>query len=113
MFAVIYQFKFPGVSEAKVAAGFCSESLGGKIAEYDFLGLNILISKDGDLNIHVKFEDAKALKKFEDDSEKLLGDLRNSFVFKENKYAGIYVYNYEKEATINEIKLSGPAKIAS
>ena len=62
MFAVIYQFKFPGVSEAKVAAGFCSESLGGKIAEYDFLGLNILISKDGDLNIHVKFEDAKALK---------------------------------------------------
>ena len=44
MFAVIYQFKFPGVSEAKVAAGFCSESLGGKIAEYDFLGLNILIS---------------------------------------------------------------------
>ena len=72
MFAVIYQFKFPGVSEAKVAAGFCSESLGGKIAEYDFLGLNILISKDGDLNIHVKFEDAKALKKFEDDSEKLL-----------------------------------------
>ena len=53
MFAVIYQFKFPGVSEAKVAAGFCSESLGGKIAEYDFLGLNILISKDGDLNIHV------------------------------------------------------------
>ena len=85
MFAVIYQFKFPGVSEAKVAAGFCSESLGGKIAEYDFLGLNILISKDGDLNIHVKFEDAKSLKKFEDDSEKLLGDLRNSFVFKENK----------------------------
>ena len=78
MFAVIYQFKFPGVSEAKVAAGFCSESLGGKIAEYDFLGLNILISKDGDLNIHVKFEDAKALKKFEEDSEKLLGDLRNS-----------------------------------
>ena len=42
MFAVIYQFKFPGVSEAKVPAGFCSESLGGKIAEYDFLGLNIL-----------------------------------------------------------------------
>ena len=45
MFAVIYQFKFPGVSEAKVAAGFCSESLGGKIAEYDFLGLNILPNK--------------------------------------------------------------------
>ena len=42
MFAIVYQFKFPGVSEAKVAAGFCSESLGGKISEYDFFGLNIL-----------------------------------------------------------------------
>ena len=103
MFAVIYQFKFPGVSEAKVAAGFCSESLGGKIAEYDFLGLNILISKDGDLNIHVKFEDAKALKKFEDDSEKLLGDLRNSFVFKENKVSGVFAFTYEKEAVATAV----------
>ena len=33
-------------------------------------------------------------------------DDQNSFVFKENKYAGINVYHYEKEATINEIKLS-------
>ena len=65
MYAVVYQFKFPSISEAKVAAGFCSESLGGKISEYDFLGLNILISKNGDLNINVKFEDTNSLKKFE------------------------------------------------
>ena len=31
MYAVVYQFKFPSISEAKVAAGFCSESLGGKM----------------------------------------------------------------------------------
>ena len=111
MFAVIYQFKFPGVSEAKVASGFCSESLGGKIAEYDFLGLNILISKDGDLNIHVKFEDAKALKKFEDDSEKLLGDLRNSFVFKENKVSGVFAFTYEKEAVATDIKIEGASVV--
>ncbi|MFL2800637.1 MAG: hypothetical protein ACJZ8K_04245 [Paracoccaceae bacterium] len=111
MFAVIYQFKFPGVSEAKVAAGFCSESLGGKIAEYDFLGLNILISKDGDLNIHVKFEDAKALKKFEEDSEKLLGDLRNSFVFKENKVSGVFAFTYEKEAVATDIKIEGASVV--
>ncbi len=98
MFAVIYQFKFPGVSEAKVAAGFCSESLGGKIAEYDFLGLNILISKDGDLNIHVKFEDAKALKKFEDDSEKL-------------KVSGVFAFTYEKEAVATDIKIEGASVV--
>ena len=82
MFAIVYQFKFPGISEAKVAAGFCSESLGGKISEYDFFGLNILISQNGDLNIHLKFDDIASLKKFEQDSDKLLDDLRKSFVFK-------------------------------
>ena len=108
MFAVIYQFKFPGVSEAKVAAGFCSESLGGKIAEYDFLGLNILISKDGDLNIHVKFEDAKALKKFEDDSEKLLSDLRNSFVFKEIRFLAFLPLPTKKKQLQQILKLKAP-----
>ena len=83
MFAIVYQFKFPGISEAKVAAGFCSESLGGKISEYDFFGLNILISQNGDLNIHLKFDDIASLKKFEQDSDKLLDDLRKSFVFKD------------------------------
>ena len=31
MFAKVYNFKFPGLSEAKVAATFCSEKLGKKI----------------------------------------------------------------------------------
>ena len=58
--------------------------MGGKISEYDFFGLNILISQSGDLNIHLKFDDVASLKKFEQDSDKLLSDLRKSFVFKEN-----------------------------
>ena len=111
MYAVVYQFKFPSISEAKVAAGFCSESLGGKISEYDFLGLNILISKNGDLNINVKFEDTNSLKKFENDTNKLFNDLRNSFVFKETKFAGVYAYSFEKEAVATEIQLTGPACI--
>ena len=111
MYAVVYQFKFPSISEAKVAAGFCSESLGGKISEYDFLGLNILISKNGDLNINVKFEDTNSLKKCENDKNKLFNDLRNSFVFKETKFAGVYAYSLEKEAVSTEIELTGPAYI--
>ena len=53
------------------------------------------------------------LKSFDRVADQFIEDLKKSFVFKENKYAGIYVYNYEKEATINEIKLSGPAKVAN
>ena len=51
MFAKVYQYKFPGVSEAKVAASYCSDKLGKKIVEFDFEGLNIMIGKDGDLSI--------------------------------------------------------------
>ena len=46
MFAKVYQYKFPGVSEAKVAASYCSDKLGKKIVEFDFEGLNIMIGKD-------------------------------------------------------------------
>ena len=65
-----------------------------------------------DLNIHVKFDDTHTLKKFEAESEKIFNDLRNSFIFKENKFAGVYAYTYEKEAITTEIKISGPAMIS-
>ena len=104
MFAKVYQYKFPGVSEAKVAASYCSDKLGKKIVEFDFEGLNIMIGKDGDLSIIIKFSESSKLKKFENIEENFISDLKNSFVFKENKYSGIYVYNYEKEAASNELK---------
>ena len=113
MYAKVYQYKFPGISEAKVAAAFCSEKLGQKIDEHNFHGLSVLISQEGDLTILIKFDDVTKLKSFDKVADQFVEDLKNSFVFKENKYAGIYVYNYEKEATINEIKLTGPAKVSN
>ena len=112
MYAKVYQYKFPGISEAKVAAAFCSDYLGQKIDEHNFHGLSVLISQEGDLTILIKFDDVTKLKSFDKVADQFVEDLKNSFVFKENKYAGIYVYNYEKEATINEIKLTGPATVS-
>ena len=111
MFAKVYQYKFPGVSEAKVAASYCSDKLGKQIVEFDFEGLNIMIGRDGDLSIIIKFSESSKLKKFENIEANFIADLKNSFVFKENKYSGIYVYNYEKEASSNELKLSGPVQM--
>ena len=111
MYAKIYQYKFPGVSEAKIAASFCADTLGKKIVDFNFQGLNVMIGKDGDLSIIIKFEDIDALKKFEKISDSFISDLKKSFVFKENQYAGIYVYNYEKEATSNEIKITTGAVV--
>ena len=113
MYAKVYQYKFPGISEAKVAAAYCSDKLGQKIDEHNFHGLGILISQEGDLTILIKFDDVAKLKAFDKAADQFVDDLKTSFVLKENKYAGIYVYNYEKEATINEIKLTGPAKVSN
>ena len=62
MYAKVYQYKFPGISEAKVAAAFCSDYLGQKIDEHSFHGLSILIGQEGDLTILIKFDDVKKLK---------------------------------------------------
>ena len=109
MFAKVYQYKFGTVSEAKVAASFCSDNLGKKISKYEFQSLNVMIGKDGDLSIFIKFDTIDRLKKYEAESDEFIKELKQTFVFKENQYAGVFVYNYEAEATSSEIKIATPA----
>lgn len=109
MFAKVYQYKFGTVSEAKVAASFCADNLGKKISKYKFQSLNVMIGKDGDLSIFIKFNTIERLKKYEDESNQFVKELKETFVFKENQYAGVFVYNYEAEATSSEIKITNPA----
>ena len=109
MFAKVYQYKFGTVAEAKVAASFCSDNLGKKISQYKFQSLNVMIGKDGDLSIFIKFDSIERLKKYETESDQLIKELKQTFVFKENQYAGVFVYNYEAEATSSEFKISNPA----
>ena len=109
MFAKVYQYKFGTVAEAKVAASFCSDNLGKKISQYKFQSLNVMIGKDGDLSIFIKFDTIDRLKKYETESDTFIKELKQTFVFKENQFAGVFVYNYESEATASEIKISNPA----
>ena len=37
MFGKILNFRFPSVSEAKLAASFCSEKFGSKISDYNIV----------------------------------------------------------------------------
>ena len=109
MFAKVYQYKFPSITEAKVAASFCSDHLGQQITKYNFQSLNILIGKEGDLSIFIKFLNIEKLKKYENESDQFIKELKQTFVFKENEFAGVFVYNFESEATSSEIKISNPA----
>ena len=67
MYAKIYNYKFPGLSEAKVEATFCSEGLGKKIVQYNIRSLNISIGQCGSVAIHLKFETSEDLKSFENE----------------------------------------------
>ncbi len=103
MFGKILNFKFTSVSEAKLAASFCSEKFGSKITEHKIVGLNIFIGQAGDLNVSIKFENPEALKNFETNYINIIADLKGSLVFKENNFVGVCTYTYEKEAASTEM----------
>ena len=103
MFGKILNFKFSSVSEAKLAASFCSEKFGSKITEYKIVGLNIFIGQTGDLNVSIKFENPEALKNFETNYINIIADLKGSLVFKENNFVGVCTFTYEKEAASTEM----------
>jgi hypothetical protein len=65
MYAKIFNFKFNGVAEAKVAASFISDAFGKLIVANNMRSLNISIGKCGSLSIQTKFETGDDLKLFE------------------------------------------------
>ena len=103
MFGKILNFKFTSVSEAKLAASFCSEKFGSKITEYKIVGLNIFIGQTGDFYVSIKFENPEALKNFESNYINIIADLKGSLVFKENNFVGVCTFTYEKEAASTEM----------
>ena len=103
MFGKILNFRFPSVSEAKLAASFCSEKFGSKISEFDIVGLNIFIGQSGDLNISIKFDNPNAVNKFEESYKTIIADLKQSLVFKENNFVGVCTFTYEKEAATTDL----------
>ena len=106
MYAKIYNYKFPGLSEAKVAATFCSESLGKRIVQFNIRSLNISIGQCGSVAIHLKFETSDDLKDFEDQAKDFFADLKKTFIFKENHFSGVFIYNYDSELTSTDLSIN-------
>ena len=106
MYAKIYNYKFQGLSEAKVAATFCSEALGKKIVKFNIRSLNISIGQCGSVAINLKFESSQDLKNFEDNSQDFFSDLKQTFVYKESNFSGVFIYNYESEITSTDLNIN-------
>ena len=103
MFAKIFNFKFNGVAEAKVAASFISDAFGKLIVTNNMRSLNISIGKCGSLSIQTKFENSDDLKAFEVKAAEVFRDLKETMVYKEDTFAGVYIFNYEAEAIKAEV----------
>ena len=82
MYAKVYSYKFSGLSEAKVAATFCSDGLGKKIVPYNIRSLNISIGQCGSVSINLKFETGEDLKKFEQESKNFFLTLKTLLFLK-------------------------------
>jgi len=105
MYAKVYNLKFSGISEAKIAATFCSDAFGKMIVSCNMRSLNISIGQCGSLTIQTKFEESKDLKIFEKYAVEIFGDLRKTIAYRENHYSGVYVFNFEAEATDTSLAL--------
>ena len=106
MYAKVYNFKFMGLSEAKVAASFCSDNLGKKIVPFNIRSLNISIGQCGSVAINLKFETGQDLKSFETSTTDFFVDLKNTFIFKESNFSGVFVYNYDSEIMSTDLSIN-------
>ncbi|KRP16861.1 MAG: hypothetical protein ABR97_11535 [Rhodobacter sp. BACL10 MAG-120419-bin15] len=106
MFARIFEYRFINLDQAKIAANHCSKELGDKINVLNIQSLSITIGKCASLSIIVKFANNQDLKLFEDFANQLVVQLRQSFAFKEGGFPGVMIYNYESEASLEEIKVN-------
>ena len=81
-----------------MAASFISDAFGKLIVSNNMRSLNISIGKCGSLSIQTKFETSDDLKIFETKAAEVFRDLKETMVYKEDTFAGVYIFNYEAEA---------------
>jgi hypothetical protein len=73
---------------------------------FNIRSLNISIGKCGSLSISLKFESGSDLKKFEEQSSSFFSELKDTFVYKETNFSGIFVYNYDSEITSTDLTVN-------
>ncbi|MBO6854423.1 MAG: hypothetical protein JJ872_11770 [Marivivens sp.] len=95
MLSKTYHLKFPTLDAAQVAAPYVIEALGNAIPDCNLSGLNVLISKDGDISINVFFASSNELKLFEKKHGGFLDSMKKTFLFKSTGFDGVCIYQFD------------------
>ncbi|OUD10194.1 hypothetical protein BVC71_01365 [Marivivens niveibacter] len=96
MLSKTYHLKFPNLDAAQVAAPFVIEAMGNAIPSCNLNGLNVVISKEGDVAINVFFGNVGDLKSFEKQHGGFLDSMKKTFLFKSTGFDGVCIYNFER-----------------
>ncbi len=96
MLSKTYHLKFPSLDAAQIAAPFVIEALGNAIPACNLTGLNVLISKEGDVSINVFFPSVADLKGFEKNHGGFLDTMKKTFLFKSTGFDGVCIFNFDR-----------------
>jgi hypothetical protein len=100
MLSKTYHLKFPSLDAAQIAAPFVVETLGNAIPTCNLTGLNVVISKEGDVSINVFFPSINDLKGFEKKHGGFLDTMKKTFLFKSNGFDGVCIFNFDRSEEV-------------
>ena len=106
MYSKSVVYKFTSFTSAKIAAGHCTEYLSKYVVKLEMSSLTITVSKESEVSISANFDDINLLKKFDNIVSDLVIELRDAFDFREKNKSSVYVFNYQKETSVDTVKLN-------
>lgn len=96
MLSKTYHLKFPSLDAAQIAAPFVTETLGNAIPDCNLTGLNVLISREGDISINVFFATSASLKQFEKKYGGFIETMKKTFLFKSTGFDGVCIFSFDR-----------------
>ena len=106
MYSKSVVYKFTSFTSAKIAAGHCTEYLSKYVVKLEMSSLTITVSKESEVSISANFDDINLLKKFDAIVSDLVIELRDAFDFREKNKSSVCVFNYQKETSVDSVKLN-------
>lgn len=101
MYSKLYTLKFGSQINAKIAAAYITEELGGGLADDEIAALEVAVDTEGTVVLNVRFDSPADLKKFVRRRETFIEDLRESFPFKADKFQTVTIFDYKRTPKVS------------
>lgn len=99
MLAKIYNLRFQNLADARHAASYISDGMGGLVGELNISGLTVLLRKEGVVQAIARFDTQDDFIRIQTRRPDIITTLQRRFPCMVEDMAAVTVYNYEREAT--------------